>query len=72
MNMEWLSKNQYVAVIMALWLLTIIAGNMADFNGDRGLATYIFASSAACFSAAACLKANEVLNELKEKKHDFN
>ena len=72
MNMEWLSKNQYTAVIMALWFLTLILGNAADFIGDRGLATYIFASSATCFSAAACLKANEVFNELKEKKHDFN
>ena len=66
MNMEWLSKNQYTAVIMALWFLTLILGNAADFTGDRGLATYIFSSAAACFSAAACLKANEVLTKLKE------
>ena len=66
MNMEWLSKNPYATVILVLWLLTIIAGNAADFTGDRGLATYVFSSAAACFSAAACLKANEVLTKLKE------
>lgn len=66
MNMDWLYKNAYTVFVVLMWLLTIIAGNVAEFNGDRALATHIFASAAFCFSAAACLKANEVLNFLKE------
>lgn len=72
MKKQELTGNAFSIFIIVMWVLTLILGHLTDIYVGKLAGISVFAGSAVCFSAIACLKANDVLKKLEEKNDDID